>query len=39
LTGKAPAETTGVDNFETVRLVHASYAAAKSRQIVDMIRF
>ncbi len=39
LTGKAPAETTGADNFETVRLVHASYAAAKSRQIVDMTRF
>lgn len=39
LTGKAPAETTGNDNFETVRLVHASYASARSGEIIDMRTF
>jgi predicted dehydrogenase len=39
LTGRAPAETTGKDNFETVRLVHASYASAKTGSIIDMDLF
>lgn len=36
LQGKANAETTGSDNFQTVRLVHASYASAKSNQQIRM---
>jgi D-apiose dehydrogenase len=36
LTGRAPAETTGKDNFETVRLVHASYASARAKSLIDM---
>jgi predicted dehydrogenase len=39
LQGKANAETTGVDNFETVRLVHAAYASARSNQLVHMKSF
>ncbi|WP_276370673.1 Gfo/Idh/MocA family oxidoreductase [Chryseolinea sp. H1M3-3] len=39
LTGKAHAETTGEDNFETVRLVHASYASAKTDSIIDLQTF
>lgn len=38
LMGKA-AETTGKDNLETVRLVHASYASASSGQVIDMKKF
>lgn len=32
LQGKGSAETTGADNFETVRLVHAAYQSAKTHQ-------
>ena len=39
LTGEAPAETTGKDNFETVRLVHACYTSAKKNELVDMRNF
>jgi len=39
LQGKGEAETTGTDNFETVRLVHASYASARSKQIINMKDF
>lgn len=39
ITGRAPAETTGKDNFETVRLVHASYASGKTKNIIDMDSF
>ncbi|HEX6224460.1 MAG TPA: Gfo/Idh/MocA family oxidoreductase [Chryseolinea sp.] len=37
--GREPAETTGKDNFETVRLVHASYASARTSNLVDMQTF
>ncbi len=36
LQGSSSAETTGADNFETVRLVHAAYASAKTKQLIDM---
>lgn len=39
LSGKAPAETTGHDNFETVRLVHASYASAKTNSQITLNNF
>lgn len=39
LQGKAKAETTGSDNFETVRLVHAAYASAKAGQVITMDSF
>ena len=39
LTGRAPAETTGSDNFETVRLVHASYTSARTNTLIDMKTF
>ena len=39
LTGRAPAETTGEDNFETVRLVHASYASARKNEVIDLKQF
>ena len=39
LTGRAPAETAGMDNFETVRLVHAAYASAKTNACIDMRTF
>jgi D-apiose dehydrogenase len=39
LQGKAEAETTGKDNFETVRLVHAAYTSAKARQVITMDSF
>lgn len=39
LKGIAQAETTGADNLETVRLVHASYASAKRNQLIDMKSF
>jgi predicted dehydrogenase len=39
LTGKAPGETTGKDNLETVRLVHACYASARTNELIDMRNF
>lgn len=39
LTEKTLAETTGKDNLETVRLVHASYASAKTNSLIDMHEF
>lgn len=39
LQGTSPAETTGTDNLETVRLVHASYASARSNQLIHMQKF
>jgi D-apiose dehydrogenase len=39
LRGSAPAETTGQDNFETVRLVHASYASAKANELINLDDF
>lgn len=38
LLGKS-AETTGKDNLETVRLVHASYHSSSSGKIIEMKRF
>lgn len=39
LTGTSAVETTGEDNFETVRLVHASYASAATGKIIDLQTF
>ena len=39
LQGKAKAETTGTDNLETVRLVHAAYASARTNQLIVMNLF
>lgn len=39
LQGRAEAETTGVDNLETVRLVHAAYSSAKQGTIIEMNAF
>ncbi len=39
LQGKALAETTGMDNLETVRLVHAAYASARSNQLITLSQF
>ena len=39
LQGKAQAETTGEDNFETVRLVHAAYASARTNEVITMDSF
>lgn len=39
LQGKAMAETTGADNFKTVRLVHAAYASAKSNELINIKSF
>ena len=39
LTGKATAETTGTDNFQTVRLVHAAYESSKTNSLIDMEYF
>jgi len=39
LTAAAPAETTGKDNLETVRLVHASYTSARTNRLIDMHTF
>ena len=39
LQGIEKAETTGADNFETVRLVHAAYASAKNNQLIDLKTF
>lgn len=36
---KVPAETTGLDNLETVRLVHACYTSARTGQIIEMDNF
>jgi len=37
--GNAQAETTGNDNFETVRLVWAAYASASENKVIDMDNF
>lgn len=39
LRGESPAETTGADNFQTVRLVFAAYESAKSGETVLLSRF
>lgn len=39
LQGKAAAETTGKDNLETVRLVHAAYASARQNKLIDLRNF
>lgn len=39
LTGVAQAETTGHDNLETVRLVHAAYASASQNKLIFMKDF
>ena len=39
LSSNAPAETTGRDNFETVRLVHASYASSKTNALINLNNF
>jgi D-apiose dehydrogenase len=39
LQGKVKAETTGADNLETVRLVHASYASAKKDSVIQLDSF
>ncbi|PSR57046.1 gfo/Idh/MocA family oxidoreductase [Adhaeribacter arboris] len=36
LLGNAPAETTGDDNFQTVRLVHAAYESARTNKVVSL---
>jgi predicted dehydrogenase len=37
--GSGNAETTGADNFETVRLVWAGYESAKTGKAIDMDTF
>ncbi len=39
LQGLEKAETTGDDNFETVKLVHAAYASARSNSIIQLSTF
>ena len=39
LSGNGTAETTGQDNLETVRLVHASYASARNGQLIHLDKF
>jgi D-apiose dehydrogenase len=39
LQGTSQAETTGEDNFETVRLVHASYASARNNTTIKLSSF
>lgn len=39
LQGVGTAETTGVDNLQTVRLVHAAYASAREQRIVQLKSF
>ncbi len=39
LQGQKPAETTGDDNLETVRLVHAAYASSRTNQSVKVETF
>jgi predicted dehydrogenase len=36
LSGKGSAETTSRDNLETVRLVHACYASARTNKLIDL---
>ena len=39
LKGTGEAETTGTDNLETVKLVHASYASARRNEIIQLSSF
>ena len=39
LTGKSTAETTGSDNLQTVRLVHAAYQSSRTNSLIDMKYF
>lgn len=39
LRGKSKAETTGHDNLQTVRLVHASYASSRNNTLIDLKHF
>lgn len=39
LLGKGNAETTGADNFETVKLVWAAYASAKENKVINLNTF
>jgi len=39
LQSKHKAETTGADNLQTVKLVHAAYASARTKSIIDVERF
>lgn len=39
LQGKQSAETTGADNLQTVKLVHAAYASARTNRIVNVESF
>jgi predicted dehydrogenase len=39
LQGEGQAETTGADNLETVRLVHAAYASARDNKIIEIGKF
>ncbi|MGC3943732.1 MAG: Gfo/Idh/MocA family oxidoreductase [Chryseolinea sp.] len=39
LQGQHNAETTGIDNLETVRLVHAAYASARSNSLIRLSTF
>lgn len=39
LTGKSAGETTGEDNLETVKLVHASYASARNNRLIHLNQF
>jgi hypothetical protein len=36
LQGTHQAETTGADNFETVKLVHAAYASSRENKIINI---
>jgi len=39
LRGKGNTETTGADNFETVKLVWAAYASARKNKVINLIAF
>jgi predicted dehydrogenase len=39
LQGKHQAETTGADNLQTVKLVHAAYSSARTKNIIDVEKF
>jgi predicted dehydrogenase len=39
LKGTGKAETTGMDNLETVRLVHAAYASARENKLINVETF
>ena len=39
LQGKHQAETTGADNLQTVKLVHAAYASARTGSIINVEKF